>query len=114
MLGQGLWGLGPILYAPVGDDFVFGHDGGNEPAINATARLNPLTGDGLVLLETGDPSLATSIGEDWVLWQTGLPGVFSQGASVQRVMPAILIGWGAILVAAIVLSLRRRRQRSGG
>jgi CubicO group peptidase (beta-lactamase class C family) len=114
MLGQGFWGLGPILYAPVGDDFVFGHDGGNEPAINATARLNPLTRDGIVMLETGDPSLATSIGEDWVLWQTGVPGVFSQGASVQRVMPAILIGWGAILVAAIVLSLRRRRRRSGG
>lgn len=113
MLGQGFWGLGPILYAPVGDDFVFGHDGGNEPAINATARLNPLTGDGIVMLETGDPSLATAIGEDWVLWQTGRPGVFSQGASVQRVMPAILIGWGVILVAAIFLSLRRRRARFG-
>jgi len=113
MLGQGIWGLGTILYAPAGDDFVFGHDGGNEPAINATARLNPLTGDGIVVLVTGDPGLATTIGEHWVLWQTGLPGVFSQGAQVQRAVPAILIGWGVILLGVIVISLRRRRGRTG-
>ncbi len=36
------WGEGTILYsATKGGDFLFGHDGGNDPAINSTARINP-------------------------------------------------------------------------
>ena len=34
-LGAPIWGLGTMLYAPTASgDFVFGHDGANEPAIN--------------------------------------------------------------------------------
>jgi len=72
--GADIWGLGTMLYAPTpAGDSVFGHDGGNEPAINSTARINPDTGDALIILETGHPSLATTIGSQWVLWQTGSP-----------------------------------------
>ena len=43
--GADIWGLGTMLYAPTaGDAFVFGHDGQNEPAINAAVRINPDNG----------------------------------------------------------------------
>src|SRR5690606_3357618 len=69
--GIEVWGLGTVLYAPTdGGDFVFGHDGVNEPAVNASVRVNPDTGDGIVVLATGSRTLASELGGHWVFWQT--------------------------------------------
>jgi CubicO group peptidase (beta-lactamase class C family) len=63
VLGADMWGLGTMLYVPNGQgDFIIGHDGKNEPAINASARLNPANGDSIILLETGKPLLVVSTG----------------------------------------------------
>ena len=61
-LGADIWGLGTMLYA--GNNaggFVIGHDGNNDPAINTAARLHPETGHGVVVLETGNRMLATTL-----------------------------------------------------
>lgn len=82
--GFDVWGLGTILYAPTrGGDFVFGHDGGNDPAINSTARINPDNADAIILLETGHLSLATNIASQWVLWQTGYPDILDSDSVIQ-------------------------------
>ena len=74
LLGSGIWGLGTILYVKASHgDFVFGHDGANDPAINSSVRINPATSDGIVMLVSGHPTLASDIGSEWVLWQTGYP-----------------------------------------
>ena len=78
MLGSGIWGLGTMLYVQTHNgDFVFGHDGANDPAINTSVRINPETLDGFVMLVSGHPSLASAIGSEWVLWQTGYPDFLS-------------------------------------
>ncbi|WP_397421103.1 serine hydrolase domain-containing protein [Phenylobacterium sp.] len=70
--GADVWGSGVVLYAPNrSGDFVIGHDGSNRPAINTSARLDPATGDGIVLLETGNRSLATKLAGEWVYWSVG-------------------------------------------
>ena len=71
-LGAAIWGLGTMLYA--GNDaggFVIGHDGNNDPAINTAARLDPATGNGVVVLETGNRLLATTMAGEWLFWRTG-------------------------------------------
>jgi CubicO group peptidase (beta-lactamase class C family) len=110
-MGADVWGLGTILYAPTDrGDFVFGHDGGNDPAINATTRVNPDTGDALVALSTGSYA-ASEIGSHWVSWQTGELDVFSVGREVERVVPVTLGGGIVILVGAAVVTWRRRRRQ---
>jgi CubicO group peptidase (beta-lactamase class C family) len=115
--GAEIWGLGTILYAPNNaGGFVVGHDGSNTPAINTSARIDPASGDGVVLLETGDPRLATDIAGEWVFWNTGNVDLFMILADVQRALPILVGGWLVLLVAtilAIVLIIRRRRRRSG-
>ncbi len=70
--GADVWGSGVVLYAPNrSGDFVIGHDGNNGPAINTSARLDPATGDGIVLLETGSKLLATKLAGEWVFWNSG-------------------------------------------
>ena len=111
MLGSGIWGLGTMLYVQTHDgDFVFGHDGANDPAINTSVRINPETLDGCVMLVSGHPSLASSIGSEWVLWQTGYPDFLStERALVSSVLPT-LMGSTVILLFLLI----RTRRRSDG
>lgn len=110
-LGFDVWGLGTILYsATKGDDFLFGHDGGNDPAINSTARINPENGDAIIVLETGHPSLATNIGSHWVLWQTGYPDVLDTDSTIESTVMPISIGFLLIFLASLYTGFRHNRQ----
>jgi len=72
VMGLDIWGLGTILYAKTDDgNFIIGHDGKSTPPINTAVRLNPQTGNGVIILETGNPLLATKLASEWVLWKTG-------------------------------------------
>lgn len=108
--GFDIWGLGTILYAPTSnDDFIFGHDGANEPAINAAARLNPESEDALIVLVSGHPSLATNIASDWVLWQSGYPDLFATDAVFASMVVPGLAGTLVILALAYLLGKGSRR-----
>lgn len=108
-LGVDIWGLGTMLYAPAASgDFVFGHDGTNEPAINAAVRVNPDTGDGIVVLVTGGRALASELGAHWVFWQTGLPDFLSIPAELQRVVPVLVGGGLVILLTGAFVAWRRQ------
>ncbi len=102
VLGAPIWGLGNILYAPTHTGaYVFGHDGGNSPAINSTVRINPDSGDAIIVLISGHPTLASDIGAEWVLWQTGLPDVLqTERALLSAVTPAI-VGSGVIIMLCL-------------
>lgn len=115
--GADIWGLGTMLYASNNQgSFIVGHDGSNDPAINTAARFNPATGDGIVILETGNRRLATQLANDWVFWETGNVDFLA----VTMAMPATirLIGSGSIVIllgGLVVLwqqFLRRRRPRA--
>ncbi len=113
--GIDVWGLGTILYAPTKNgDYVFGHDGGNDPAINSTARINPDNGDAIVILETGHLSLATNIGSQWVLWQTGYPDVLDSDSVIRSMFLPTILGLIIILLATVFLGVGRFRQVSSG
>jgi CubicO group peptidase (beta-lactamase class C family) len=108
--GIDIWGLGTMLYAPASSgDYVFGHDGGNEPAINSAARINPDTGDAIIVLVTGHKNLASTLGFHWVLWQTGTPDFLSVGLAVLDAIPILLFGYAVIAILGVVYA---RRQKS--
>lgn len=107
--GANIWGLGTILYAPSQrGDFVFGHDGANEPAVNTIARVNPDNGDAVIALVSGHPSIATGIGSEWVLWQTGRPDVLAIEAVLSSVLIPMTVGGLLIVAMFAVIGFRRR------
>ena len=111
--GADIWGLGTILYAPNNaGSFVIGHDGTNEPAINTAARLDPATGDGIVILETGNRVLATAVASEWVFWNTGNVDFLMIFLESSTLLKTLAAGWVAIILAALVFGWRRRRVRS--
>jgi CubicO group peptidase (beta-lactamase class C family) len=115
-MGQEIWGLGTILYASNNEGgFVVGHDGNNEPAINTAARLNPRTGNGIVMLETGNPLLATEIAGEWVFWETGNVDLLTFTMSAPRMFRTVTYGALVILLAGFLATWRlRRAERSRG
>ena len=108
-MGVDIWGLGTVLYATTdGNDFIIGHDGKSTPPINTAMRLNPETGDGIIILETGHPILATKLASEWVFWKTGKVDTFLFPMLIDGLVWTIGIGWAVIIVITIIFSIVRR------
>ena len=108
VFGADIWGLGTIAPNNAGS-FVIGHDGNNDPAINTAARIDPATGDGIVILETGNKLLATELAGEWVFWKTGHVDFLTVTMEAGTLVKTLAAGWAAIVLSAIVLGWRRRR-----
>ena len=71
--------------------------------------MDPDTGDGIIILQTGSPLLAQAIGGEWVYWKTGkadrMELLFSD---LKTVVIMIATGWVSILSAAIIAFRRGR------
>jgi CubicO group peptidase (beta-lactamase class C family) len=108
--GADIWGLGVMLYAPTSSgDFIFGHDGSNQPAINTTLRINPDNHDAIIVLTTGNPMLASSIGYEWTLWQTGSPDFLMIDKALSSAIIPLVLGLAFIAAIAATLHMRQRR-----
>ncbi len=109
-IGVDIWGLGTVLFAPTNNnDFVIGHDGKSTPPINTAIRLNPQTGDGIIILETGNTNLATRLASEWVFWRTGKVDLFLFQMFMGGMVQAIGIGWVVIILLTIAYTLVKRR-----
>lgn len=93
---SGTWGLGTTLFvANDAGGHVVGHDGGSPPAWGAMLRVNPATGNAMVLTISGGRGAANRLGHDWVQWETG-----TLTAAGRRQIAFSRLPWAA---AAIVL-----------
>lgn len=110
-LGADIWGLGAMLYAPNGaGGFIIGHDGQNAPAINTAARFDPASGDGIVVLSTGTPLLATELAGEWVFWKTGNVDNLDFAAAIPTALAWLGGGMIAILALGLIIGARMRRR----
>ena len=114
---EDIWGLGTCLYASNNrGGFIVGHDGSRrQPPINTAARFNPSTGNGIVILETGTPVLATRLAGEWIFWETGNVDFLTFAMAIPGMLRLIGLGSLVIVLAVptIVWSSRRKwRSRS--
>ena len=110
--GMDIWGLGTILYAATENgDFIIGHDGKSTPPINTAVRLNPQTGNGIIILETGNSILATKLASEWVFWKTGKVDLTLFTILKDNMVSTIGKGWLAIIILSIIIGIVRYRKR---
>jgi CubicO group peptidase (beta-lactamase class C family) len=104
-----IWGLGCVLYAENGQGgHVIGHDGNNRPAINHSWRLNPTSGNGILVMSSGDETFASRLGGEWTFWETGNTGIVALALGARRMLVTIVAGWMVMLAAALALGWIRR------
>ena len=109
--GFPIWGLGEVLYSPNrSGGFIVGHDGQGSPAINSTSRIDPDTGDAIIVLESGARQLATEIGGDWVLWQAGEVDLFTVLKQARGWLTIFAVGAVLILISALLALIFWRRR----
>ncbi len=113
--GADIWGLGTMLYAPTAAGaFVFGHDGQNDPAINAAVRINPDNADAIIVLTSGGRLLATRLASEWTYWQAGGPDFLVIGTALREAVVPLLAGWAAVIAAAMFYMRARTRAAAHG
>ena len=97
------WGLGLTMYVENGaGGNVVGHSGGAFPAMGASMRVNPVTGNGFVLMASGGRGATNQLVHDWTYWETGKVTFEARRQIVQnRIVPALV----AIILGASVLVL---------
>jgi len=111
-MGMDIWGLGTILYTTTENgDFIIGHDGKSTPPINTAVRLNPQTGNGIIILETGNSILATKLASEWVFWKTRKVDLTLFTMLKNNMVSIIGKGWLAIIILTIVISIVGYRKR---
>ena len=104
-----IWGLG-VQISPAGPDGgrVVGHDGGNHPAIHHAVRIDTATGDGIVVMGSGDKAYAARVADAWLFWHTGRSEVAALRFSGAAVLASLAAGWLAIGIATVALARRGR------
>ena len=111
--GADIWGLGTMLYAPTASgDYVYGHDGQNEPAINTAVRINPDNGDAIIIFASGGRGPATRIASEWTFWQTGVPDFLAFGGAIQEAMMPLGVGIVTVVVLTALFLWKSLRPRT--
>lgn len=112
VLGEDIWGLGTMFYtSPDTDDFIIGHDGRSTPPINTAFRLHSGNGNGIIILETGHPILATQLASEWVFWKTGKIDTLLFTLEQDLLMRYITIGSIFIVLGCISIGFYRKRAK---
>lgn len=113
IMGEKIFGLGCMLYIDIeNNEDIFGHDGKSTPPINTAIRINPVTGDGIIILETGNPDMATRIASDWVFLKTGKADTLLFLMLVGKMIKIIIAGIILITIMAIVAAKWRKKRKN--
>ncbi len=113
IMGEGVYGLGCMLYIDIeNNEDIFGHDGKSTPPINTAIRINPVTGDGIIILETGNPDLATRVASDWVLLKTGKVDTLLFTRLLGKMTTMLIFGVLFISIFVIGAGIWRKRSKN--
>jgi CubicO group peptidase (beta-lactamase class C family) len=103
----GTWGLGHTLYSENGaGGHVVGHSGGTYPAWGAMLRVNPETGNAMVLVVSGGRGALNRLPHDWVYWETG---TITAEARRQALFDQAGVGLAVIVLGAVAIVFFRRK-----
>lgn len=113
MMGEEIYGLGTMLYIDLeSNEDIFGHDGKSTPPINTAIRINPVSGNGIIVLVTGNPDLATRIASDWVYLQTGKVDTLLFSMLLEKTITIALVGILLIILFLIGVTRWRKKRKT--
>lgn len=80
-------------------------------------RIDPASGDAIVVLSTGPALLASELGYEWVLWRSGRPDLLHTRRALASAGVPLLTGLAllvALLLAWVAWFRRTARRRRAG
>lgn len=108
--GMGIYGLGPHIYSQNDPNSnIIGHDGSGNNAINTAARIDLNSKDGIIILETGNYNIASSIADEWLFWKAGIADYVVMQRNKSYLLTLLGIGYVVVIGLFVVVIWRRRR-----
>lgn len=106
-----VYGLGPHLYSQ-GDQSsnIIGHDGSGNNAINTAARINLKSKNGIIVLETGNFSLASSIADEWIFWEAGIADYVVMQRNKSYLLILLITGYIILILLSIFIIRKKSKQ----
>jgi CubicO group peptidase (beta-lactamase class C family) len=108
----GVYGLGPHLYSQNDENSnIIGHDGSGNNAINTAARIDLTSKNGIIILETGNHSIASGISDEWIFWKAGIADYVVIQRNKSYLLTLLIIGYVLITVSSILIIRKKNKQR---
>ena len=103
------WGLGHTLYGKNSNgDFLLGHGGGAFPASGSEMRIDPTSGNAIIITATGTQGLISEIADVWVYWDTGRKPFDIRNVVRKRL---VHVSVAIVLGVAVILLYQKRLAR---
>ncbi|MGB0895687.1 MAG: serine hydrolase domain-containing protein [Flavobacteriaceae bacterium] len=100
----GVYGLGPHLYSQNDQNSnIIGHDGSGNNAINTTARIDLLSKNGIIILETGNYNIASRIADEWIFWKAGIADYVVIQRNKTYLLSLLIIGYVVVILLSILI-----------
>ena len=104
----GVYGLGPHLYSQNDQNSkIIGHDGSGNNAINTAARIDLISKSGIIILETGHQTMASSLADEWMFWKAGIADYVVMQRNIPYVVRLLIMGSVLIIIISIFIIRRR-------
>lgn len=108
----GVYGLGPHLYSQNDPNSnIIGHDGSGNNAINTAARIDLMSKDGIIILETGNYDIASGLADEWLFWKAGIADYVVIQRNKSYVFALLIIGYIIIILSSIFIIRKKNKQR---
>jgi len=103
-----IYGLGPHLYSQNDNTSnIIGHDGSGNNALNTAARIDLISKDGIIILETGNFNIASSMADEWLFWKTGIADYVVITRNKSYLIRLLIAGYIIIILLSVFITRRR-------
>ncbi|SED06789.1 CubicO group peptidase, beta-lactamase class C family [Tenacibaculum sp. MAR_2009_124] len=104
-----VYGLGPHLYSQNDtNSHIIGHDGSGNNAINTAARIDVNSKSGIIVLETGNWSIASAIADEWIFWKAGIADYVVMQRNKSYVLTLLIGGYITLIFLYIIIILKKK------
>jgi len=108
----GVYGLGPHLYSQNNQNSnIIGHDGSGNNAINTAARIDLISKNGIIILETGNYNIASGISDEWIFWKAGIADYVVMQRNKSHLLTLLIIGYIIIVLLSIFIIRKTNKKR---
>lgn len=105
-----VYGLGPHLYSQNDvNSQIVGHDGSGNNALNTAARIDLMSKNGIIILETGSHDIASVLADEWMFWKAGIADYVVMTRNKSYILTLLIAGY-VVLIALSIFVLSRGKK----
>ena len=109
----GVYGLGPHLYSQNDQNSnIIGHDGSGNNAINTAARIDLKSKNGIIILETGNYSIASAISDEWLFWKVGIADYVVMQRNKSYILTLLITGYVMIILLSFFIIRKKKKNEN--